>query len=207
MCMTIKRWLMLSISAMMLVILAACGNGQEEAEAPDDQESPADQEAPEEEAAPEEESEINVTLIDSEENEVGDATLTEGDEGVDISLNGENLPAGEHGFHIHDMGACEAPDFDSAGDHYNPTDANHGFDDPDGPHAGDMENIIVEDDGTIDVDITNDRVTLEEGAESTLQTDDGTSLIIHSEEDDYSSQPSGDAGDPIVCGVISEPSS
>src|SRR5699024_7499207 len=101
-------------------------------------------------------------------------------------------------------GACETPDFESAGDHYNPTDANHGFDDPDGPHAGDLENIEVSEDGTVSAERTADMVTLEEGQDNTLFTEDGTALVIHSEADDYESQPSGDAGDRIACGVIEQ---
>lgn len=199
--MVVKRWLMLSISAVMLLLLSACGGEQAEApEAPDSQDSSDEETATEEETTEEE----TVTLVDSDEQEVAMATLTEDEAGVHISLEGENLPSGEHGFHIHNQGACEAPDFESSGEHYNPTDANHGFDDPDGPHAGDLENIEVADDGTVSEEMTNDMVTLEEGADNTLKTDEGTAFIIHSGPDDYETQPSGDSGDPIACGVISE---
>lgn len=182
-----------------MLILAACnGNGSDdEVEAPE-----TNGESEDETEVTEEAEGVSVTLIDNDEQEVAVATLTEDENGVNIELTGENLEPGEHGFHIHDNGACEAPDFDSAGDHYNPTDANHGFDDPDGPHAGDLENIEVSEDGTISTEVTADMVTLEVDAENTLFTDDGTSLVIHSDADDYESQPSGDAGDPVACGVI-----
>lgn len=179
-----KRWFLLSIVGVLSLVLAAC-NGGDEAESG-------------EEGTSEEE----LTMMDGDEEEIGTATLTEGDEGVNIALDLENLSPGEHGFHIHNAGVCEGPAFDSAGDHYNPTDANHGFDDPDGPHAGDLENLEVSEEGTVETEVTADMVTLEEGAETTLQPEEGTSLIIHSEADDYESQPSGDAGNPIACGVI-----
>lgn len=119
---------------------------------------------------------------------------------VNFSLSG--MAPGEHGFHIHETGSCEQPDFESAGGHYNPTDANHGMDDPEGPHAGDMKNIEVSEDGTVNTEVTADMVTLEEGQDNTLFTEDGTALVIHSGADDYETQPSGDAGDRIACGVI-----
>lgn len=182
---------MLPVCALMLFILTACGDGGGEVEAPENEE-------------PSEEDSVTVTLINNDEEEVATAELTEDETGVNIALTGENLSPGEHGFHIHNAGACEAPDFDSAGEHYNPTDANHGFDDPDGPHAGDLENIEVNEDGTVSAEVTADMVTLEKDADNTLFTEEGTSLVIHSEGDDYSTQPSGDAGDPVACGVISE---
>ncbi|SFK85524.1 superoxide dismutase, Cu-Zn family [Salinicoccus halodurans] len=119
---------------------------------------------------------------------------------VNFSLS--DMAPGDHGFHIHETGSCEQPDFESAGGHYNPTDANHGMDDPEGPHAGDMKNIEVSEDGTVNTEVTADMVTLEEGQDNTLFTEDGTALVIHSGADDYEMQPSGDAGDRIACGVI-----
>ena len=93
----------------------------------------------------------------------------------------------------------------SAVDHYNPSDAAHGFDHEDGPHFGDLENIEVDEDGTVSTEIKAENVSiLDENLDNTLLTEAGTSLIIHSGEDDYVTQPSGDAGDPVACGVISE---
>ena len=86
--------------------------------------------------------------------------------------------------------------------HYNPTNSQHGFDDPDGPHAGDLENITVEKDGTIEVEVEAPMVSLNRDHENTLITAEGTTLVIHSDPDDYISQPTGGAGARIACGVI-----
>src|SRR5690625_29113 len=161
----------------------------------------SDGEAPTQDAS----EEIEVNMINGEEEEIGTATFSESDDGLTISLAAEGLEPGTHGIHIHNAGMCEGPDFESAGDHYNPEDTAHGFDDEDGPHAGDLENIEVADDGTVSTEIDAENVTiLDENADTTLLTDEGTALIIHSGEDDYMTQPSGDAGNPVACGVISE---
>ncbi|KKK34594.1 superoxide dismutase [Salinicoccus sediminis] len=190
-----KRWMFLILTIALIGVLAACSGNNEEYQG-DEEETESFGETGD--------SEVIVDLMDTNEEQVATATLTEGESGVNIALEGENLPPGEHGFHFHETGSCELPDFESAGGHYNPTDANHGMNDPDGPHAGDMENIEVSEDGTVDTEVTADMVTLEEGQDNTLFTEEGTALMIHSEADDYESQPSGDAGDRIACGVVGE---
>ncbi|WP_017547756.1 superoxide dismutase family protein [Salinicoccus carnicancri] len=190
-----KRWMFLMLTVALIGVLAACSGNNEEYQG-DEEETESFGETGD--------SEVIVDLMDTNEEQVATATLTEGESGVNIVLEGENLPPGEHGFHFHETGSCELPDFESAGGHYNPTDANHGMNDPDGPHAGDMENIEVSEDGTVDTEVTADMVTLEEGQDNTLFTEEGTALMIHSEADDYESQPSGDAGDRIACGVVGE---
>lgn len=148
---------------------------------------------------------LEVELMNEDGVGVGVAIFSEGDKGVQIELDAHHLNPGVHGFHIHEKGICEAPTFESAGGHFNPTNKKHGFDHPEGPHAGDMENIEVEDDGRIKVTIINDMVTLKEGEVNSLISKEGTSLMIHANPDDYVSQPAGDAGERIVCGVISFP--
>ncbi|RDW20443.1 superoxide dismutase family protein [Oceanobacillus chungangensis] len=148
--------------------------------------------------------EVPVTLKNADGEIVATATLTEDKEGVKIALEGKNLSPGVHGFHIHEVGLCEAPDFKSAGAHYNPTGAHHGFKDPLGPHAGDLKNIEVTEDGTVKADVVANMVTLDPNGKNTLLTEQGTALIIHEKADDYISQPAGDAGERIACGVISE---
>jgi len=141
------------------------------------------------------------SFIDSEGEEIGTAALSETPTGVLINVEVTDLPAGEHGFHIHETGSCETPDFQSAGGHYAPRGNQHGFLVEGGPHAGDMPNQFVQDDGVLRAHIRNDRVTLGEG-EGTLFDEDGSAFIIHADADDYSSQPSGNAGPRLACAVI-----
>src|SRR5699024_551424 len=122
--------------------------------------------------------------------------------GVEVTLEGENLPNGMHAFHIHESGRCEAPDFDSAGDHFNPEDDNHGFDDSAGPHLGDMPNIAVGEDGVVTQSFLVRDVTVDEDGDHSLLADGVTSLNSHEGADDGEPQPSGDAGDMIDCGPI-----
>ncbi|SHG26447.1 superoxide dismutase family protein [Ornithinibacillus halophilus] len=145
-----------------------------------------------------------VTLEDTKGEKVGKAKFEQRKKGVEITLVAENLPPGTHGFHIHEKGLCQAPTFGSAEGHFNPTKANHGFNDPEGPHAGDLPNIEVDEDGKVSKTVLAEMVTLEEGQEHSLFQEGGTSLMIHEKADDYQSQPSGDAGERIACGVIAE---
>jgi superoxide dismutase, Cu-Zn family len=141
------------------------------------------------------------SLKDQQGQDVGTVELRQTPTGVHIIANLTNLPAGEHGFHIHETGTCEG-DFTSAGGHYNPGGAEHGYHSEGGPHAGDLPNIHVPESGELTVEYVNDRVSLEEGAEGTLFDDDGSAIVIHANPDDYQSQPAGDAGPRIACGVI-----
>jgi len=145
---------------------------------------------------------LKVMMQNTKGEEIGEATLSQVQDGVLISLEAGHLPPGLHGFHIHEKGICEAPTFESAGPHFNPTNKKHGFENPEGPHAGDLPNIEVKEDGTVQVEIVAKMVTLEADKENSLLQDEGTSLIIHSEADDYYSQPAGNSGDRIACGVI-----
>jgi Cu-Zn family superoxide dismutase len=120
-----------------------------------------------------------------------------------IALGGAliGLPPGEHGFHIHRTGSCEPPGFESAGGHVGEDEVPHGFDAAGGPHAGDLRNLEVAGDSTATVAQTNQRVTLQGGSPELLD-DDGSAIVIHAEPDDYATQPSGESGDRIACGVI-----
>src|SRR5690625_6641375 len=111
---------------------------------------------------------LEVELINQEGIQVGTALLTEEEDGVHIAVDAHHLPEGMHGFHVHEKGICETPDFDSAGGHFNPDEKNHGFDDSKGPHAGDMMNLEVQADGTIEQLIINDRITLKKGKSHSL---------------------------------------
>jgi Cu-Zn family superoxide dismutase len=132
--------------------------------------------------------------------EVGKATLTATPSGVLISLDLTALPAGEHAFHIHAVGKCEPPKFESAGPHFNPDSTKHGLMNPQGPHAGDMPNLHVPEGGKLKVEVLNPAVTL--SAESALLDEDGSAIVVHAGADDYQTDPAGNAGARIACGVI-----
>ena len=140
----------------------------------------------------------SAVLKDAQGNEVGSATLTALPNGVLIGLDLTAIPAGEHALHIHAVGACEPPDFKSAGGHFNPEEDKHGLMNPAGPHAGDMPNIAVPDSGKLQIEVLNQMVHLDDG----LFDQDGSALVIHAGADDYKTDPAGNAGDRIACGVI-----
>src|SRR5699024_8257994 len=122
---------------------------------------------------------VQVQLNNSDGETVGAAMLEEGEDGVNIRVEATNLAEGPHGFHIHEKAVCEEPDFESAGGHFNPEDTNHGFDDPDGPHAGDLPNLEVGEDGSVNEDFGAEGVTLEKGKDNSLLDGNGTALVIH----------------------------
>ena len=142
----------------------------------------------------------SAVLKDAQGNQVGQATLVATPSGTLLTLELTAAPPGAHGFHIHTVGKCEPPAFESAGGHFNPDQTKHGLMNAEGPHAGDMLNIHVPESSKLTVEVLNPLVTLSK--ESALLDKDGSALVLHGDPDDYLSDPAGHAGGRIACGVI-----
>jgi Cu-Zn family superoxide dismutase len=134
---------------------------------------------------------------------IGTATFTQAADGVQIAVDVSQLPAGTHGIHIHAVAKCEGPAFATAGGHFNPANKKHGKDNADGPHNGDLMNITAGDDGHAKSSLLAANVTLGPGPNS-LFGPTGTALVIHAAADDYKTDPSGNSGARIACGVITK---
>jgi Cu-Zn family superoxide dismutase len=132
---------------------------------------------------------------------VGTAVLLEDGGEVRLLLDVSGLPPGDKAVHIHEVGRCDPPSFDSAGGHFNPTGAEHGTANPRGPHVGDLPNMTVDASGRGHLEVTIKRVSLEKGSGSLFDAD-GSALVVHANADDMRTNPAGNSGAPIACGVI-----
>ena len=133
--------------------------------------------------------------------DLGIAELTQTPAGVLLKLSVKGLPPGEHAFHVHAVGKCEAP-FTSAGGHFNPANKKHGMMAAEGQHAGDMPNLHIPQSGDLVVEVLNAAITLEKGKPNSVFDADGSAIIVHAGKDDYKTDPTGEAGGRIACGVI-----
>ncbi|WP_308634142.1 superoxide dismutase family protein [Paenibacillus silvisoli] len=147
---------------------------------------------------------VQIKLVNTSGADVGLATLTQKNDAVVLHVEAKNLPPGLHGIHFHETGKCEVPDFKSSGAHFNPMTKQHGFNNPKGFHVGDLPNITVAADGTVKVDIESRIVTLAKDQPNSLLKSGGTALVIHAQADDYVTDPAGNSGDRIACGVIGQ---
>ncbi|MCI1857209.1 MAG: superoxide dismutase family protein [Sporolactobacillus sp.] len=143
-----------------------------------------------------------VPLMNANHEEKGEAVLTETDKGVRIAIHAEGLRPGIHAVHFHEIGTCNPPDFMSAGNHFNPKNKQHGLKNPHGPHAGDMVNLFADRYGKVDTVLFNPRVTLAKGKVNSLRDADGSALIIHEWGDDQKTDPAGNSGARVLCGVV-----
>jgi Cu-Zn family superoxide dismutase len=146
---------------------------------------------------------VDTTLRDATGNTVGTARLTQMRQGLLIRAEFSDLPPGTHAFHIHEVGKCEPP-FKSAGGHFNPDGRQHGFKNPRGYHAGDLPNLEVPESGSYTVEHLVVRASLGGNPVFTLLDGDGSALVVHQGADDYATDPAGDAGERIACGVVTE---
>jgi len=146
---------------------------------------------------------VIVKLIDPKGDSIGTATLSPATAGVRIALAVKGLSAGEHAIHVHGTAKCEGPAFTSAGGHFNPTQKQHGINNPQGPHSGDMPNFTVDSTGRSTATVVAPGITLGDGPRS-VYTGGGTALVIHEKADDMKSDPAGNAGARVACGVITK---
>lgn len=170
-----------------LLILSAC-NSQEEAVAPEPEQSVGFEM-------------LRADIKNGDGESIGEALISKSNDSLFLDLTVSTISPGSHGFHIHTIGACETPDFKSAGGHWNPTSAEHGIENPNGFHAGDLPNLEVDSDGNASL-VQLALGNIVSGAADTLLDDDGGAIVIHADADDLSSDPAGNAGPRIACGVF-----
>lgn len=141
-------------------------------------------------------------FVNAKGKEIGWVTATQTAQGVLLHLEVKGVSKGWHGIHLHAAGKCEGPDFKSAGGHFNPMGTQHGYEQAQGPHIGDLPNFYVGSNKQAKVEIFAAHTSLTAGAHNSLIDADGTALVIHAKADDYKSQPSGDSGDREACAVL-----
>lgn len=146
---------------------------------------------------------VTVQMETSDGRDGGKAVLVQEKKDVKVEVTFKNLTPGSHAIHFHQNAKCDAPDFKTAGGHFNPTNKQHGFQNPQGHHAGDMPlNLVVGDDGSVKKAFTTTDLTLDPKASNSVFANGGTAIMVHSKEDDMKSDPAGNAGGREACGIV-----
>ncbi|MBD7985754.1 superoxide dismutase family protein [Sporosarcina sp. Sa2YVA2] len=196
-----KKWKLLSVLFTCTLVFAACADEKNDSATVTDK-SNGNNGNPDSQSEEDTLPSVTVQMMDSSGKSLGTVQLTEEEDALRIMVDAHDLPEGSHGFHFHEKGVCEAPDFESTGGHFNPTEASHGLDSEGGPHAGDLPNLVVGADGEVKEEFFVQNLTLKNDDENSLFQDGGTALVIHADSDDGKTQPSGDSGDRIACGIV-----
>ena len=141
-------------------------------------------------------------MYDVNKEVIGEISFNETDKGVELTAVLNSISPGEHGIHLHEFGKCDPPTFESAGGHFNPMGKQHGIENPQGWHAGDLPNIQADEQGEVQLNFVTADFTLKKGKKNSIFDEDGTSVVIHEKADDYKTDPAGNSGARIACGVI-----
>ena len=140
-------------------------------------------------------------LVGADQAKYGEVIVAQGDNDLIVNIKAKGMSPGPHGVHIHETGKCEGPDFKSAGGHWNPAGKQHGFDNPQGAHAGDFFNLDIGADGTGSLEAMVSGGKLSDG-DIALMDADGAAVVVHEGPDDLKTDPSGDSGGRLACGVF-----
>ena len=185
------------------LLVAACGGGADDGDA--DLGEPAVNETASPGSGPVEQAPA-VSLAGADGQILGEVRAGDSAQGAVFHISAQGLPPGTHGLHIHDVGLCEGPKFESAGPHWNPESKQHGLHNPQGPHRGDLPNVTVGEDGslsaTVTVEASNLRGSRAYGFANQIIDANGAALVIHAGPDDMRTDPSGNSGDRIACAVL-----
>lgn len=145
-----------------------------------------------------------IPLVDGAGQAVGTVSAWQTSGGIGLRIQASGLPHGNHALHVHAVGRCDGPRFESAGPHWNPAGRKHGLSNPAGPHGGDLPNVVVAANGVLStiVTVAGARLSGPAGSPDVLADGDGAALVLHARPDDNLTDPSGNSGDRIACAIL-----